>query len=313
MKVLRRSIAVVLGFALVCGSLAPGVPVAALAAGVGLVDGLWVMQKVDEVYGGDDMQQDLFLTLERPGAKGDTPRTMDVRWLEKDYGKESRLIIHFLDPDYARGVTLNMTVKPYLDDDRWLFFPETKIIRRITSRDEHSNFMGTDFTYYDLSEREPDEEEHTLLRIEEFKGSTCYVVETKPRERVPNGYGRKITWIDKDRFLKLRIQYFNVRDQLRKQYDPDRWQQISGIWTPLLLVMEDFLAGHRTTIERRKVVYNQGVKDAFFFPQNVDCVVYSNGAFGLIPFEQRPTRIWEDPAKRKLWKTDRGAAKKPAN
>ena len=40
----------------------------------------------------------------------------------------------------------------------------------------------------------------------------------------------------------------------------------------MLLVMEDFLAGHQTTIERRKVVYNQKVKDDFFLPQNVDCV-----------------------------------------
>jgi hypothetical protein len=63
--------------------------------------------------------------------------------------------------------------------------------------------------------------------------------------------------------------------------------------------MEDFLILHRTTIERTGVRYNQNVKDEYFLPQNIDRVTYAAGAFGLLPFEQRPTRVWEEKLKQK--------------
>lgn len=291
------------------------VPLRAPAGDIGLVDGLWVMKKVDERYEGDDIQEDLLLTLDKTGDRAGNPQQLDVRWLKMNFGREKKLIVHFVAPEYARGVTLNMIIKPYLDDDRWLYYPEANSIRRIQARDEHASFMGTDFSYYDLSEREPDEEDHKLLRVEEFEGCLCYVVETTPRGPGSTGYSRKITWVDKDRFVKLRIQHFNMAGRLQKQYDPDAWRQISGIWTPTHLVMEDFISGHKTVIDRSNVRYNQGVKDAFFLPQNVDCVVYKEGAFSLIPFDQRPTRVWANQ-KGKPGAAGRGAAtegKSPAS
>ncbi len=274
---------------------------------IGLTDGLWVMKKVDDVYEGDDVQEDMHLILDTTKSKGGRPQFMDVRWLKKDFGKEKGLIIHFLSPDYAKGVTLSMTIKPYMDDDRWLYFPEANLIRRVQARDQYSNFMGTDFTYYDLSEREPDEENHKLLRMEDLKGVTCYVVETTPKELVPNAYTKRITWVDKDRFLKMRIQYYHG-DRMQKQYDPDKWQEISGIWTPTLLNMEDFMADHKTIIERKNIRYNQGIKSDFFLPQNIDCVVYNEGKFSLIPFDQRPTRVWEQQIKDSEKKAPAGTA-----
>ncbi|HWR97644.1 MAG TPA: outer membrane lipoprotein-sorting protein, partial [Candidatus Methanoperedens sp.] len=268
-----------------------------LAAGIGLVDGLWVMQKVEDRYEGDDVQEDLFLTLSSTVRTGERPRDMEVRWLKKNQAGGDKLVVHFLEPNYAKGVTLLMLTKPYVDDERWLYFPDPNLIRRVTAVDEHTNFMGTDFTYYDLSEREPDEEVHTLLRIEQIKDVTCYVVETTPKAPVSGGYAKKVTWIDKDRFLKMRIQYFHKTGQLWKQYDPEQWVQIDGVWTPLLLTMENFLQQHKTVIKRANVRYNQKIAAAFFEPRNVDCVQYRDGRFALLPFEQRPTRVWENKKK----------------
>ena len=70
-----------------------------------------------------------------------------LRWLQKDYGKKDKVVIHFIGPEYVAGVTLLMEIKPYQDDDRWLYFPENNIITKIKAEDQHTNFMGTDFTY----------------------------------------------------------------------------------------------------------------------------------------------------------------------
>lgn len=265
---------------------AAAAPVA--AAEVGLVDGLWVMKKVDERYEGDDVQEDLLLTLEKTGTRDPSPQVMDVRWLQKDFGKKDGLIVHFVAPLYTKGVTLNMEIKPYLDDERFLYMPQANLIRRINAKDQHTNFMGTDFSYYDLSEREPDEENHKLLRIEQLGDVLCYVVETTPKEVVADGYSKKLFWVDKDRFTKMRIQYFNRAGRLWKQYDPQEWRQIQGIWTPMRLVMVDLLRAHRTTIERRGVRYNQKPDDAFFRPQNLEGIRYKDGEFAILPADQRP-------------------------
>ena len=284
-------------------------PAAARAAGIGLVDGLWVMRQVEEVYEGDDVQEDLQLTLEKTAPNAKTPPVvMDVRWLKKDYGRDKALLVHFLAPQYARGVTLNMRVKPYVDDDRWLYFPEARAVRRVMASDRYSNFMGTDFTYYDLSDREPDEENHALLRIEVFKGVACYVVETTPKDPQDLFYARKVSWVDKDRFLKLRIEYYNKQGKLKKQFEPDGWQKIGGIWTATRLVMDDVRDLHRTTIVRSNVRYNQGIRDEFFQPQSIDRVTYQDGVFGLLPHEQRPTRVWEENSRKRKPGGPAGAA-----
>ena len=54
-------------------------------------------------------------------------------------------LIHFIAPDYAEGVTLSMEIRPYHDDDRWLYLPADNVIRRIVAQDEYSSFMGTIF------------------------------------------------------------------------------------------------------------------------------------------------------------------------
>ena len=272
-----------------------------LAEGIGLVDGLWVMKKVEDRYEGDDLQQDLILTLDQTGKRGGKPRFLNVRWLEKDYGKDDKLIIHFIAPKHAAGVTLLMEIKPYLDDDRWLYLPGNNIVSRIMARDQHSNFMGTDFTYYDLAEREPDEENHKLLKIEKIGDRLCYVVETTPKKDVNDGYSKKITWIDKERFTKIRIHYFNRAGRFTKQYDALKWKKISGIWTAQRLEMKDTSRGHKTTIDRTKITYNQKISGDYFQPYHVDCVQYKDGKFSLLPFDKRPTKTQANRKKRKKW------------
>jgi len=280
----------------VCAIMLAGVVSLALPGGVvagevGLVDGLRVMKKVDERYEGNDVQEDLKLELWSTRGRGELSRTMDVRWMKKQFGRDDRLVIHFLAPSTAAGVTLLTFITPYADDERWLYFPAGPVIRRVRASDEHSNFMGTDFTYYDLSEREPDEENHKLLRIEKFQGADCYVVETIPKGRVGAGYSKKIVWVDSERFLKLKIEYFHANGSFWKQYDTEGWREIDGVWTPMKVVMEDRIRGHKTIIERANVRYDRGVSKEFFEPMFVDCVIYKDGKFALIPFEQRPTKV----------------------
>jgi len=51
--------------------------------------------------------------------------------------------------------------------------------------------MGSDFTYDDLGDRHPSEDNHRLVRSETVNGEDCWVVESIPKDKntcIPNHY-----------------------------------------------------------------------------------------------------------------------------
>ena len=50
------------------------------------------------------------------------------------------------------------------DDDQWLYLPALKKTKRIASGDKSGSFMGSDFTYADMTTRNLDNYDYTLLK-----------------------------------------------------------------------------------------------------------------------------------------------------
>ena len=65
MKSPSRLLGCVLCAVLTCGALLLACAAVARAGEIGLVDGLWVIKKADERYEGDDVQEDLRISLDR--------------------------------------------------------------------------------------------------------------------------------------------------------------------------------------------------------------------------------------------------------
>lgn len=241
----------------------------ALAVGVGLLDGLQVMRQAEERYKGDDRREQLTISVYRGTSPQTKPRVMSVRWFEKDLGKENKIVVRFTEPREVAGTSLLMHVLPYKDDDRWLYFPKEKIQRRIRARDKNSNFMGTDFTYDDLADREPDEENHTLVKVEPCGATTCYVVESTPKDKTDAGYSKTQTWVEKDHFVKVRIEYWDLGGRHLKTYTAEKIVEVQGAWIPTLLVMDSDLYRQRTVVERAAIKLNVGLKDELFASQRL--------------------------------------------
>ena len=54
---------------------------------------------------------------------------------------------------------------PEVDDERWVYLPALRKVRRVAGRDRAKSFVGTDFNYDDLADRSVDEEEHVGRRL----------------------------------------------------------------------------------------------------------------------------------------------------
>src|SRR3989338_8300093 len=133
-------------------------------------------------YAGRDMRAKVLMGLiNKDGQK----RVRELTMLRKDYkeGGEQKYFMYFHKPADVKDTTFMVYKYPDRDDDRWLFIPSINLVKRIAANDKYSSFVGSDFTYEDVSGRKPDEDNHTLLRKEQLGEKSCFVIESIPKER----------------------------------------------------------------------------------------------------------------------------------
>ena len=110
-----------------------------------------IMQKVIDRDDGDNIITTMQMQLiDKNGHK----RVRDMKTFSKDKGKDTLKLIFFLSPSDVKNTAFltydyNDDEK---DDDQWLYLPALNKIKRIPASDKDSSFMGSDFTYFDMTE-----------------------------------------------------------------------------------------------------------------------------------------------------------------
>ena len=112
-----------------------------------------------------------------------TERLMD-QYTKKDGRGNNRAIIVFQEPASVRGSRFLTIENPGRSNDQWIFLPSLGRVRRIAASEGSGSFMGTDFSYDDISsaDRKADLDNHRFLREESFQGKACYVIESTPKD-----------------------------------------------------------------------------------------------------------------------------------
>jgi outer membrane lipoprotein-sorting protein len=211
-------------------------------------------------YQGKDFKARVLMRLI---SKAGRERLRELVMLRKNYPQgRQKYYIYFFRPVDVRGMSLLIHKHPGRDDDRWLFIPALGMVKRVAARDKHSSFAGSDFTYEDVSGRDPGDDTHVLLRREPLQGRPTYVIKSTPKEEA--FYTYKISWIDQESFLPLKEEYYGPGDRLLKVFSADKVEHIQGLPTVLQRTMRDAETGHRTEVSFTQVRYNQGLKDALF-------------------------------------------------
>jgi len=200
--------------------------------------------------------------------KGKT-RVRDVVRYEKSFngekGIDSKSLIFFESPADIRGTGLLLW--SYTDagkeDDRWLYLPALKKIRRIAGKSKNEYFMGTDFTYDDMGGRNVDDDTHKLLGKEELDGVECYKIESIPVDK-DDQYSKKIAWVIPDKWITAKVEFYDKNMQLQKTLTISDIRKVDNIWTPYLLFMDNLSKKHQTKIEVIEVSFNSEMKDQIF-------------------------------------------------
>jgi len=109
-----------------------------------------------------------------------------------------------------------------------------------------------------------------ILKEEELNGRQCYVLEGVAKEGVKVSYYRRVSWVDKERFIGLQEELYAQSGKLLKETKVSEVQEIEGRWIPIDSVMENKL--RKDTYTGFKIVqidFNPEIPEGTFTLQNL--------------------------------------------
>ena len=223
------------------------------------------LQIVENVYNrdtGNDSKGNLTMSL--INSQGNK-RVREIKQFIKDFGKVEKKIMFFMSPADVRNTSfVNWSyTEEGKDDDQWIYLPALKKVKRISSDSKSDYFMGSDFTYDDLGDRQPEADDHKLIREEQFNGEQCYVVESVSKDE-EYMYSRTVTWIIKDKWIGLKKEFYDEDEDLLKTLSVKKFEKIKGFWIILHSEMVNVQKKHTTKMELSEVKINTGIPDRQF-------------------------------------------------
>ena len=222
-----------------------------------------VMLKAKNRPDGDTRYATLTMTLIQ--KNGNRRERKLVSWA-MDVGKDSKRVMFFTYPGDVKGT--GFLTWDYDDakreDDRWLYLPAMKKTRRISGKSSKTDyFMGSDFTYDDMSTRSVDEETHTLLKEDMQDGHKCWVVQSVPKDK-DEIYSRRVMWIRQDCLMAVKGEYYDKLNKLHRRLSISNIEKVQDFWTMHLMQMENVQTGHKTIIKMNNQKFDVKVSANLF-------------------------------------------------
>ncbi len=233
-----------------------------------------IMEKVDARDDGKTVQQDMkMILIDKHGKK----RLRDLKSYSKDFGPDEYRILFFRSPADVKN-TAFLTYDyddPNKDDDQWLYLPALKKVKRIPSTDKSSSFMGSDFSYFDMTDRDLEDYDFTLLKETKVRGHDAWVIQAIPRTKKvikESGYLKSIGIVRKDNYVVVRSIGFMKNDK-KKYMDMTKLHQQNGIWVADEITMttkKGRKTVHKTILKFNHIKLNQPISDNVFTTKRLE-------------------------------------------
>lgn len=200
---------IVLGLALVCLCM-PGGQTFAQDEEMSEQKGLRIATKASERNDGfGDFSAKLTMVIRNRQGR-EKVRELRFKVLEVPEDGNKSLFV-FDKPKDVQGTALLIHAHIDEPDDQWIFLPALQRVKRISTSERSGSFMGSEFSYEDLSEPEVEEFTYKYLRDEPCGELTCTVTEHYPVDE-KSGYNRKIVWQDTEEFRTWKMELYDRRD-----------------------------------------------------------------------------------------------------
>ena len=202
------------------------------------------------------------------GATRERKMTMATKLY--DGGKTEKRIVRFLAPADVKGTGVLMFDYDSAPDDVWIFLPALRKTRRIVSSQRSQSFLGSEFSFGDLSAPSLDEFKYDLVKEEAAGGEPCFVIDVTPKEKATGdaeGYSKKTVWISKAAYVVRRTQFFDAGGKLLKELNTSDVKLIDPEhkrYRAMKMEMVNKQNGRKSIFESEKVNLVADTKDEYF-------------------------------------------------
>ena len=228
-----------------------------------------IMTKVEELDDGDNRITNMeMILIDKNGKK----RLRTIRTHRKDKGKDTLKLMFFLHPPEVKNAGF-MTYDyddPEKDDDQWLYLPALKKTKRIASTDKDKSFMGSDFTYSDMTSRNLEDYNFKIVKTQAVNKVSTWIIEALPKnEKVikETGYTKSLLFVRQDHYVVIRAVHFVKEGNRLKYMDVKKLELIDKIRVATethMTTKKGNITLHKTILRHHDVKFGQKLDESFF-------------------------------------------------
>ncbi|MDC9714706.1 MAG: outer membrane lipoprotein-sorting protein [Gammaproteobacteria bacterium] len=251
-----------------------------LSFSVNALTGLEIMQKVDARDDGNSIVSTLQMILIDKHKK---KRIRQMRTFSKDINENTEhKSIFFLSPSDVKNtafLTFDYSDDDK-DDDQWMYLPALKKTKRIPASDKDGAFMGSDFSYADMTDKNLDDYHFKLLKESAIKRkdgkNPVWVIQSLPRNKAvidETGYTKSILYIRKDNHMLVRAKFYLKKASRVKYMDVRKIKKIDDIWIATQTTMTTKSGKktlHKTILNNRDIKINIAIDDEMFSVRRIE-------------------------------------------
>lgn len=219
-----------------------------------------IVRKADQHLRGKSSQSELSMKIVRP----DWSREMGLKFWSR--GSDYALIL-VTSPARDRGTTYLLR-----EDEVWNYRPDIDRVIKLPPSMMSQSWMGSDFTNDDLVKESSivEDYQHEIVSNTTIDGREAWEIKLTPKPEAAVVWGEIHLWVGKDRYLQLRVEYYDEDEELVNVMEMSEIEEMGGRLLPTRMVMRPVdEEGHRTIMKYEDVEFNIDIAQSFFSQQNM--------------------------------------------
>ncbi|MFZ4403870.1 MAG: outer membrane lipoprotein-sorting protein [Pseudobdellovibrionaceae bacterium] len=193
-------------------------------------------------------------------------RSVSQRVLETKEG--ARSVFEFIKPVLLKGTKLLTHSLNSRDNEQWLWLPSAKSVRRIIGGQRQNSFMGSEFSFEDLSEEHFTKFTYKDGGQKKIDGLAVFILEKTPIAN-QSAYSKQIVTYDTSKLVALRIEYYNRRRELIKIGTTKEIRKIGKWWRPWRIEMENVKNRRKSIMIIKNQIFGAELDGSEFSPQRI--------------------------------------------
>ncbi len=200
-------------------------------------------------------------------AKNSSKRVMhsiSMENKEDDGVNGDKSLIEFKTPLDVKGTKFLSHEKINKNNNQWLYLPALKRVKRITSKSKSGSFMGSEFSYEDISSRDLNKYTYSKdYKESKIDDKDVYIYERYPKDE-NSGYSKQVLYVDKNKFLVYKAQFYDRKNELLKTAIYSGYKKFGNTYRLKKIIMTNHQNLKSTTLKYLKDEIHLNLDDKLF-------------------------------------------------